>query len=95
MKNIITIAMLLIVSLTANSQDKACNCCTDKHSEFDFWVGSWKVTNPDGTTAGNNIIKKIQNNCILQENWTSASPGYTGTSNNFIMQKLNNGNKSG
>ena len=75
------------MSLSLNAQTKNCNCCTDNHKAFDFWIGSWTVTNPDGTAAGKNIIKKIQNNCILQENWTSASPGYTGTSNNFYNAK--------
>ncbi|MBT8305128.1 MAG: hypothetical protein KJP09_11710 [Bacteroidia bacterium] len=64
------------------AQDK-CNCCTEKHSEFDFWIGSWVVTNPDGSAAGNNVIDKIQDNCILRENWTSAKGNYTGTSSNF------------
>lgn len=66
-----------------NAQNNTCNCCTEKHAEFDFWIGNWSVTNPDGTDAGTNIIKKIQANCVLQEKWTSATPGYTGTSNNF------------
>ena len=30
-----------------------------------------------------NIIDKVQDNCILRENWTSATQGYTGTSSNF------------
>lgn len=72
-----------------NSQNQTCNCCTEKHSEFDFWMGSWTVTNPDGTLAGSNIIDKIQDNCILRENWTSVTPGYTGTSTNFYNATAN------
>ena len=54
------------------------------HAEFDFWLGNWTVTNPNGTLAGTNKIVKIQDNCILQENWISAKGNYTGTSNNFF-----------
>ena len=83
--NSLIIAMILftITMNSQNSENKTCNCCTEKHAEFDFFFFFWSVTNPDGTAAGSNIIDKIQNNCILRENWTSATPGYTGTSNNF------------
>lgn len=87
MKNYIIIISVLFFTIGLVAQDKPCNCCTEKHSEFDFWIGTWEVTNPDGTKAGENTIEKIQGKCILQENWTSASPGYTGTSNNFYNYK--------
>jgi hypothetical protein len=79
--------LLLVVVQNLNAQNNACNCCTETHSEFDFWVGEWTVTNPDGTAAGTNRIEKVQNNCILQENWTSAQGNFTGTSNNFYNYK--------
>ena len=82
MKRIIIIITVL-TAFGVNAQNKACNCCSEKHAEFDFWIGTWIVTNSNGTLAGKNVIDKIQNKCILRENWTSASPGYTGTSNNF------------
>ncbi|WP_142783468.1 hypothetical protein [Changchengzhania lutea] len=81
---------LLIITLfpsSGNTQNKPCNCCTEKHTEFDFWLGNWTVTNPDSTLAGTNKIVKIQDNCILQENWTSAKGKYTGTSNSFFNFK--------
>ena len=76
-----------ITSMAQNNQN--CNCCTEKHSEFDFWIGNWEVTNPDGTRAGTNVIDKIQDNCILRENWTSAKGNFTGTSSNFFNAKTN------
>ena len=82
MKQLFAILIISMISITSNSQTK-CNCCTEKHTEFDFWIGNWTVTNPDGSAAGTNTIEKIQDNCILRENWISASPGFTGTSNNF------------
>ena len=83
MKNVIAAILLFLISIPMSSQNNTCKCCTEKHTEFDFWIGSWTVTNPDGTVAGKNIIDKIQDNCILRENWTSATLGYTGTSTNF------------
>lgn len=87
MKSIYTLAVLLLFTISSFAQNKTCNCCSETHAEFDFWVGTWEVTNPNGTKAGVNVIEKVQDNCILQENWTSATPGYTGTSNNFYNYK--------
>lgn len=87
MDKLLTLILICFMSLSLNAQTNNCNCCTENHKAFDFWIGSWVVTNPNGTAAGKNVIKKIQNNCILQENWTSASSGYTGTSNNFYNAK--------
>ena len=87
MKSILSLLLTLFFTLSVAAQAKTCNCCTETHSEFDFWVGSWEVTNPNGTKAGENVIAKVQDSCILQENWTSATPGYTGTSNNFYNYK--------
>ena len=47
----------------------------------------WVVTNPDGSPAGTNTIVKLQENCLLQENWASANGKVTGTSNNFYNYK--------
>lgn len=41
--------MLIICTITTTMSSQSntkCNCCTEKHSEFDFWIGSWTVTNP-------------------------------------------------
>lgn len=82
------IILLITISITSFSfaQD-TCNCCTEKHAEFDFWIGTWNVTNTDGTVAGRNVIDKIQDRCILRENWTSTKGNYTGTSSNFYNLK--------
>ena len=82
MKLPIVISLFLIIPLLTFSQSDECTCCTADHKAFDFWVGEWKVTNPDGSFAGNNTIKKIQDQCVLQENWIGAG-GTTGTSMNF------------
>ncbi|MBT8270702.1 MAG: hypothetical protein KJO25_01525 [Bacteroidia bacterium] len=79
--------IVLILSLVFNSSwaqaEDNCACCEEQHRQFDFWLGKWKVTYPDGSFAGKNEIVKIQDSCVIQENWTSAQSGYTGTSYNF------------
>ncbi|MEM9363958.1 MAG: hypothetical protein AAGA43_15060 [Bacteroidota bacterium] len=79
--------LLLFVFQTVKAQDStSCPCCTKNHSAFDFWIGEWVVTNANGSPAGENIIQKQEQGCILRENWTSAKQGYTGTSINFYNQ---------
>lgn len=86
MKSILPV-LVVFCSLTFYAQTNPCNCCTETHAEFDFWVGDWVVTNPDGSAAGTNSIVKIQDDCLLQEHWTSAKGHFTGTSNNFYNYK--------
>ncbi|WP_299889251.1 hypothetical protein [uncultured Lacinutrix sp.] len=86
MKRTFIFFTICLFSLTIMAQNK-CKCCTEKNSEFDFWIGTWTVTNPDGTAAGINVIDKIQDNCILRENWTSSKGNYTGTSSNFYNKQ--------
>ncbi len=53
----------------------------DEAKQFDFWVGSWKVTTPDGKIAGHNDIKSILGGRVVQGNYTT--PGlYAGQSYN-------------
>ena len=54
----------------------------EEFSQFDFWLGEWRVVNPQGTFQGSNKIEKTQGGCLLVENWTGAA-GTTGTSMNF------------
>ncbi|WP_445381600.1 hypothetical protein [Robiginitalea sp. IMCC43444] len=61
----------------------ACPCCTENHRAFDFWIGQWEVELATGQPAGTNRIVRSQNGCVLQEFWSSASQGFTGTSLNF------------
>lgn len=82
----IVFCFTLFIFSTISAQ-KSCNCCTEQHAAFDFWIGTWEVTNPDGSRAGKNVIEKILDNCALRENWTSATASYTGTSTNFYNYK--------
>ena len=51
-------------------------------SQFDFWLGEWRVVGPNGVFQGTNRIEKEQGGCLLMEHWTGAG-GTTGTSMNF------------
>lgn len=49
--------------------------------QFDFWIGEWNVTTPDGQPAGANRIEPIAGHAGLLENWTGAK-GFSGQSLN-------------
>ena len=60
---------ILLLFSTAFSQQSA----KQDSSLFDFWVGEWNLTwkDPDGSTAtGTNIITKILDGTVIQENFT-------------------------
>ncbi|KAB7531380.1 hypothetical protein F8C76_07765 [Flagellimonas olearia] len=77
---------VLLFFLQAHTQNNAnCNCCSENQKAFDFWIGEWMVTNStNGTPAGESRISWEEDGCVIRENWTSATPGYTGTSLNFF-----------
>ena len=58
-------------------------CNSPEYHQFDFWVGSWDVQNPQGQVVGRNDVNRIVGGCILQENWASLRASETGTSFNF------------
>ena len=43
--------------------------------QFDFWIGEWTVTMPDGKPAGTNRIEPIAGGRGLLENWVGAQGG--------------------
>lgn len=56
---------------------------SEKVRQFDFWVGEWTVTNPQGQQVGTNTVNMLEDGCIIQENWIGALGG-TGKSFNFF-----------
>jgi hypothetical protein len=40
--------------------------------QFDFWLGEWAVTTPDGKAAGSSHIQSIADGHALLENWEGA-----------------------
>lgn len=75
------IGVLFVTFFSTGQQN--CNCCTSNHDDFDFWIGKWEVFDTIGNKVGENVIKRIENGCALQENWSGAS-GVTGQSMNYF-----------
>jgi len=50
--------------------------------QFDFWVGEWEVTGPQGKVVGHSRVELILNDRVIQEHWTGAG-GFGGTSLNL------------
>lgn len=69
-----------------------CPCCTEDHKAFDFWVGDWVVFDTIGNQIGENLILKLESDCILQENWKSAG-GFTGSSYNYYNRNTDKWNQ--
>lgn len=70
--------MILTLTLLATTAP----CQTAEHRQFDFWIGEWNVTTPDGKAGGVNRITSIAGGCALLEEWTGAS-GFNGKSLNI------------
>lgn len=80
------IAMVLGTTLATAQGGAAGPCDSEEHRQFDFWVGEWVVTAPDGTVAGTNRIEKILGGCVLTESW-EGSQGSTGKSFNMFFSR--------
>jgi hypothetical protein len=82
------VALLVVCGPTWVSADEAKEpepCAAPEYSQFDFWVGEWRVTDSEGRVVGHNTIDKILDGCVLRESWTGAS-GMRGTSLNIYSQ---------
>jgi hypothetical protein len=77
---------LFFVAAAAFAADPPCS--SPAHRQFDFWVGTWRVEQPDGKVAGTNRISKIEKGCALLEEWTG-SGGMTGRSLNIYDASRN------
>jgi len=71
----------LVLLLFADADAAPKPCASPEHRQFDFWIGEWEVTRPDGKVAGRNRITPILGGCALREEWAGAG-GNQGTSLN-------------
>ncbi|HKP87000.1 MAG TPA: tetratricopeptide repeat protein [Blastocatellia bacterium] len=69
------------VSASAEKMNRPCQFLPE-HKQFDFWVGDWDVQTAQGQPVGTNTIQRIEDGCIVLENWTGLQGG-TGKSMNF------------
>ncbi|TDR41239.1 hypothetical protein DFR29_111153 [Tahibacter aquaticus] len=77
MKAIVLGAILLAGAVsaaepTAAPAAKKAACSAAEFRQFDFWIGDWTVTAPDGKPAGRNRISAILDGCAISEEWTGA-----------------------
>jgi tetratricopeptide (TPR) repeat protein len=74
---------------TVEKNQKPC-AYTAENRQFDFWIGEWSVVTTVGDfPAGDSKIELILQDCVVQENWTSAGNiGYSGKSYNIYDQLL-------
>ncbi len=79
---VVVAALAMPVSLAAQSGQQPAACSASAYRQFDFWIGQWDVTNPQGAAAGTNTITPILHGCVLHESWTGAS-GSAGESHNI------------
>jgi hypothetical protein len=40
-----------------------------EYRQLDFWVGNWRVYDPQGNQVGTNLVERILNECVILENW--------------------------
>jgi len=76
------LGLIILNTSTLVAQD-ACACCTDFHTQFDFWIGDWNVYDTLGNQIGENKIEKLEDGCMLKESW-DGSKGSTGSSFNYF-----------
>lgn len=50
-------------------------CRGPEYRQFDFWIGSWEVHNPDGELVGHNTISSVARGCGLLEEWRGRQGG--------------------
>jgi hypothetical protein len=89
MKTIAPIATLVAfsvsIALSSTIADAASPpakpCSAPEYRQFDFWVGNWRVTNPQGQLAGTNDVTLEFGGCVVQEHW-SGTGGDIGSSFN-------------
>ncbi len=69
--------LYLSIPILAQDDDSQKPCSSLESTQFDFWIGEWKVEwqNTDSTKAeGSNIVTSILGSCVIEENF-SGKPG--------------------
>ena len=61
-------------ALSAEKPDQT-PCSAPEFRQWDFWLGTWRVTDPKGIFQGSNVISRAPSGCGLIENWHSAGGG--------------------
>jgi len=80
---LLTAGFVTGLSAQADSTAQQQPCADPKHRQFDFWIGEWDVTNPQGQPAGRSVITQTLNGCVIHEEWHSAASPFAGNSYNI------------
>lgn len=75
---LLTIIMLTAMSDTINAQQQK-PCTAPECSQFDFWLGDWRLTYNDTSHATNTITKEM-NGCVIHEHFNDEVKLYHGES---------------
>ena len=82
---VVVAAMLTSSPVSAQTPANAAAPCTaPKYRQFDFWIGEWDVTTPQGQAAGSSRITVILGGCVILEEWTGAAGPSRGQSFNIF-----------
>ena len=97
MIRVITLLILITLSVISgkiNAQSKTKIPCQEKeYSQFNFWLGNWKVYDTNEKLIGTNNIVRLPNACGMQENWSSKTSPSKGTSYNYYNKSDNSWNQ--
>jgi hypothetical protein len=56
-------------------------CVSERHRQFDFWVGDWEVQQKDeGEVEATDRVTKDLDGCVILERWDTATGGQRGRS---------------
>lgn len=88
---LILISFLFSIKLSAQESKQNCPCCTENHTQFNFWIGEWDVFNLQDQKMGESSITSIQDSCVIVEHWSSSRE--TGTSYNYFDKTDNTWNQ--
>lgn len=89
-KIVFAVVFCFISSASVFAQSQQPPCSQERAKQFDFWVGTWNLEWVDAqgkTQKGTNVIKKIMNGCVVEENFDGGgAPTYLGTSHSMFDQ---------
>ncbi len=81
------IALIILSGLASTQRTQTPPPCqTPEHRQFDFWIGSWNVFNPQGQQVGSSSIETGNGGCSIHESYSNAAGTYTGNSYNIYDQ---------
>ncbi len=79
MNRFISLLLSLACWQIVAAQNTSNPCTAPECSQFDFWVGEWNLTWND-SLKGTNSIKKILNDCVINETFHDPANNYSGMS---------------